>query len=104
MYLTNNVLLNPNRSWVQINAVKNNTKLLNVSKKNLVIYSYSISNNILKEILLKVDIEFSFTNNFQKASLIIGLTKHLQQNLKLIQFAKEKKIPIYAFQQIRPAT
>ena len=98
--LNENILLNSNKYWLQVNSLKTNKKLLNGFKKNLVIYSYSISNNLLKEILLKVDIQFSLTNDLRKASLIIGLTKHLQQNLKLYQFANEKKIPIYAFQQI----
>ena len=98
--LTENILLNSSKHWVQVNSLRTNTKLLNGFKKNLVIYPYSISNNLLKEILLKVDTQFSLTNDFRKASLIIGLTKHLQQNLKLNQFANEKRIPIYAFQQI----
>ena len=97
---TEKVVLSPYKHWVQINAVKTNTKFLKRLKKSLVIYSYSISTNFVKEILLKVNIEFSLTNDFRKASLIIGLKKHLQQNSKLNQFAKEKKIPIYAFQQI----
>jgi stage III sporulation protein SpoIIIAA len=97
--LTEEVPLNITKYWVQVNVVKTN-KLLNGFKKNLVIYSYSISNNFLKEVFSKIDMKFTLTNDFRKASLIIGLTKHLQQNLKLNQFAKEKKIPIYAFQQI----
>ena len=97
--LTEEVPLNITKYWVQVNVVKTN-KLLNGFKKNLVIYSYSISNNFLKEVFSKMDTKFTLTNDFRKASLIIGLTKHLQQNLKLNQFAKEKKIPIYAFQQI----
>ena len=66
----------------------------------MVIYSYSISKNFLKEVFSKANVKFSLTNDLQKASVIIGLTKHLQQNLKLNQFADEKKIPIYSFDQI----
>ena len=98
--LTEEVSLNFTRYWVHVNTIKTKNNLLNEFKKNLVIYSYSISNNFLKEIFLKVNTKFILTNDFRKASLIIGLTKHLQQNLELNQFAKEKKIPIYAFQQI----
>jgi len=97
--LTEEVPLNITKYWVQVNVVKTN-KLLNGFKKTVVIYSYSISNNFLKEVFSKIDTKFTLTNDFRKASLIIGLTKNLQQNLKLNQFAKEKKIPIYAFQQI----
>lgn len=35
------------------------------------------------------------TKELKKASLIIGLKKHLQQNQKLQGIAKQKKIPIY---------
>jgi stage III sporulation protein SpoIIIAA len=97
--LIDEVPLNITKYWVQVNVVKTN-KLLNGFKKNVVIYSYSISNNFLKEVFSKIDTKFTLTNDFRKASLIIGLTKNLQQNLKLNQFAKEKKIPIYAFEQI----
>jgi stage III sporulation protein SpoIIIAA len=97
--LTEEVPLNITKYWVQVNVVKT-SKLLNGFKKTVVIYSYSISNNFLKEVFSKIDTKFTLTNDFRKASLIIGLTKNLQQNLKLNQFAKEKKIPIYAFQQI----
>jgi stage III sporulation protein SpoIIIAA len=97
---TKNVSLTSNQYWVQINMLKISKKPLNGFKKKLVIYSYSISNNLLKEIFLKVNIQFSLTNNLQNASLIIGLRKDLQQNLRLNQFAEEKRIPIYAFQQV----
>ena len=98
--LTEEVPLNLTKYWLHVNAIKTKNKLLNEFKKNFVIYSYSISNNFLKEIFLKVNTRFTLTNDFRKASIIIGLTKNLQQNLKLNQFAKEKKIPIYAFQHI----
>ena len=35
------------------------------------------------------------TKELKKASLIIGLKKHLQQNQKLQKIAKQKNIPIY---------
>ena len=81
--------------WTQFNSLKTN-KLLHEFKKTLVIYSYSISKNFLKEVFLKANVKFTLTNDLQKASVIIGLTKHLQQNSKLNQFANEKKIPVYS--------
>lgn len=66
----------------------------------LVIYSYSISNNFLKEAFAKIGVRFSFTNNIEKASFIIGLKKCLRQNFNLKDLAKRKKIPIYSFNQI----
>ena len=68
--------------------------------EKLIIYSYSLSHNLLKEVLLKLGIKFILTNEIQKANLIIGLKKHLKQNFKLITFAKQKDIPIYFFTQI----
>ena len=75
-------------------------KLVNELKKSLVIYSYSISKNFLKEVFSKANVRFTFTNDLQKASVIIGVTKHLQQNSNLNKFANEKKIPIYSFDQV----
>jgi hypothetical protein len=44
--------------------------------------------------------KFILTNEIKKASLIIGLKKHLKQNLKLKNLAKQKNIPIYTLNQI----
>jgi len=75
-------------------------KFLKLKSKNLVIYPYSLSNNLLKEVLLKMGFKFVLTNEIRKATLIIGLRKHLRQNSKLIKLAKQKNIPIYTFNQI----
>ena len=45
-------------------------------------------------------IKFVLTNDIKKASLIIGLKKHLKQNFKLKTLAKQKKIPIYLLNQL----
>lgn len=85
-------------NWVFINKLKK--KSLKITSKNLVIYSYSISNNFLKEVFSKIGVKFVLTNNLKKASLIIGLKKHLKQNLKLKELAKKKNIPIYSFNEV----
>nr|YP_009029085.1 hypothetical protein [Cylindrotheca closterium]AGH28620.1 hypothetical protein [Cylindrotheca closterium] len=64
------------------------------------IYPYSISSNFLREVFNKLGLDFILTNNIQKAHIIIGLKTHLQQNLKLKKLAKQKKIPIYSFNQL----
>lgn len=74
--------------------------VLNIKSKTLVLYSYSISNNFLKEVFLKLGLKFTLTKNLKKASVIIGLKKDLRKNFKLKKLAKQKKIPIYSFQQI----
>jgi stage III sporulation protein SpoIIIAA len=86
-------------SWVSINKIKDK-KSLKLNSKKLVIYPYSLSNNLLKEVLLKIRFKFVLTNEIKKASLIIGLKKHLKQNFKLTNLAKQKNIPIYSLNQI----
>jgi len=85
--------------WLSINKTNFQDSMISTSKP-LVIYSYSISNNFLKEAFNKIGLKFTLTNNIEKASLIIGLKKYLRQNFKLKELAKRKKIPVYSFNQI----
>lgn len=87
------------KNWLVINKAKDD-KFLKLNSKNLVIYPYSLSNNLLKEVLLKMGLKFILTNEIKKASLIIGLKKHLKKNFKLIRLAKQKNIPIYTINNI----
>ena len=93
------IKLSDSNYWTQFNNLKIN-KFLTTRKKSLVIYSYSLSKNFLKEVFLKASVEFILTNNVEKASVIIGLTQHLEQNSNLHKFANIKRIPIYTFDQI----
>ena len=87
------------RNWTQRN--NRNTSNLQISlSKSIKIYTYSISSNFLREVFSKLDLDFSLTNDIKKAHIIIGLKNHLQQNLKLKELAKQKKIPIYSFNQL----
>jgi hypothetical protein len=95
----NNSLNSDNKNWILINQTKNEESL-KLNSKKLVIYSYSLSNNLLKEVLLKMEFKFVLTNEIRKASLIIGLKKHLKQNFKLTTLAKQKNIPIYSLNQL----
>lgn len=92
-----NLGINPN--WVFINQPRKENFFKLYSKK-LVIYPYSLSNNLLKEVLLKMGVQFVLTNEIKKASLIIGLKKHLRQNFKLKSLARQKNIPIYSINQV----
>jgi stage III sporulation protein SpoIIIAA len=96
--LTSSLLLS-NENWSLVNRVKDK-KLVKLKSKNLVIYSYSLSHNLLKEVLLKMGLKFVLTNEIKKASLIIGFKNHLKQNFKLIHLAKQKNIPIYTLNEI----
>jgi stage III sporulation protein SpoIIIAA len=87
------------KNWSFINKA-NDEKSLTLKSKNIVIYPYSLSNNLLNEVLLKMGFKFVLTNEIRKASLIIGLKKHLKQNFKLTNLAKQKNIPIYSLNQV----
>jgi len=86
-------------NWMAINQAKDE-KSLKLKPKPLVIYPYSLSNNVLKEVLLKTGFKFVLTNEIRKASLIIGVKKHLKQNFKLTNLARQKNIPIYSLNQV----
>ena len=98
-YNLNNYFLTKNKNWILINQVKDQESL-KLRSKTLIIYPYSLSYNLLKEVLLKMKLKFVLTNEIKKASLIIGLKKHLKQNFKLTNLAKQKNIPIYALNQV----
>jgi stage III sporulation protein SpoIIIAA len=95
----NNSNLFYQNTWISMNQSKDE-KSLKLRSKKLVIYPYSLSNNVLKEVLLKMGFKFVLTNEIRKASLIIGLRKHLKQNLKLTNLAKQKNIPVYSLNQV----
>ena len=87
------------KNWISINQLKEE-KAFKLKSKKLIIYSYSISSNLLKEVLLKMGFQFILTNEIRKAELIIGFKKHLKQNFKLTNMARERNIPIYSLNQI----
>ena len=94
-----NALPSPNKNWTIINKIKHK-KSLKLKSKEVIIYPYSLSNNLLKEVLLKMEFKFLLTNEIRKASLIIGLKKHLKQNIKIINLANKKNIPVYSLDKI----
>jgi len=87
------------KNWSSINKT-NDEKLLKLKSKKLIIYPYSLSSNLLKEVLLRMGFRFVLTNEIRKASLIIGFKKHLKQNFKLTNLARQKNIPIYSINQV----
>lgn len=95
----NNSFLRANKTRTFRNQFKDQ-KDLNLDSKKLIIYPYSLSHSLLKEVFLKTGRKFVLTNEIKKATLIIGLKKHLKQNFKLIKLAKQKNIPIYALNSI----
>ena len=70
-------------------------KSRNLKTKKLLIYTYSLSNNLIKEAISKIGFKLTLTKEIQNATIIIGLKKHLKQNFKLKKLAEQKNIPIY---------
>nr|YP_009497365.1 hypothetical protein ycf45 [Biddulphia biddulphiana]YP_009497423.1 hypothetical protein ycf45 [Biddulphia biddulphiana]AWT40078.1 hypothetical protein ycf45 [Biddulphia biddulphiana]AWT40136.1 hypothetical protein ycf45 [Biddulphia biddulphiana] len=85
-------------NWVAINK-SDESKFHNLKAKKLIIYPYSLSNNLLKEILVKMRFKVIITKEIKKASIIIGLKKQLRQNFKLKKLAQQRNIPIYTINQ-----
>ena len=85
--------------WDSLNQLKNKD-LLKLKSKLIVVYSYSISNNLLKEVLLRMGITFTLTSEIKDASIILGLKKTLIKNNSLTQIANKYEIPIYTFNRI----
>jgi len=89
-----NVITFTNNDWAVLNK-SSGIKLRNTKTKQLLIYTYSLSNNLIKEAVSKLGIKLILTKEIKKASLVIGLKKHLKQNLKLKKLALQYDIPIY---------
>ena len=85
--------------WISNNQFESQKNFQPYSK-TIVIYAYSISNNYLKEVLIRAGIRFTLTSNIRKASLVIGLQRQLKKNFALIKLAQKKKIPMYSLNQI----
>lgn len=89
-----NPTISRQKNWSSANSkIKLSSKYFN--EKKIVIYSYSLSYNLLKEIITKLNLNIILTKEIKTASLIIGLKKQLYQNSKLQKIAKQKNIPIY---------
>ena len=88
-----------NENWILVNQPKYQ-KSLELKSKKLVIYPYSLSNNLLKEVLLKMGVNFILTDDIRKASVILGLKPHLKQNFRLNNLAKQINIPLYTLNQV----
>ena len=85
-----------NTSSLKTNHVKPQYKISTLKHKRLSIYPISISQNLVKEIIRRLELNLSVTKQIQTADVIIGLKKSLHQNLYVQIVAKQKNIPIYA--------
>ena len=81
-------------SWTLRN-LRSSNYLKNSTKQKLTIFVYSISYNLIKEVLSKLRVNVLITKEIKKTSLIIGLKSSLEHNQKLQKLALKKSIPIY---------
>nr|YP_009496552.1 hypothetical protein ycf45 [Actinocyclus subtilis]YP_009496611.1 hypothetical protein ycf45 [Actinocyclus subtilis]AWT39265.1 hypothetical protein ycf45 [Actinocyclus subtilis]AWT39324.1 hypothetical protein ycf45 [Actinocyclus subtilis] len=93
-----NIIQFNSNNWTILNQ-QNQIKSRNLKTKKLLIYTYSLSNNLVKEAVYKLGLKLLLTKEIKKATIIIGLKKHLKQNLKLKKLAKQRNIPIYTVNQ-----
>lgn len=88
----------PRKNWVTVNQ-KRDSRSAGLTQKKLIIYSYLLSYNLLKEVISKLEVDIILTKEIKKASLIVGLKKHIKQNPKLQRLAQKRNIPIYTINQ-----
>jgi len=82
------------QTW-NLQNVNYNKGLSNLPPRKLQIYLYSISPNLIREVLSKLDFRVTVINNIKNSNAIIGLGSSLKTNRKLQKLAQEKNIPIY---------
>ena len=86
-------------NWFSLNYLKN--QYFNyLNNQKLVIYPYSLSKNLFREVMNIMGFKFILTKNINKASIVIGLKRHLYQNQKLQTISNQKRIPIYVLHQV----
>jgi rRNA-processing protein FCF1 len=86
------------KNWFSIDKLKN-LGSLNSKTTTLIIYPYSLSKNLVREILTKFGDKILITTQIKQANIIIGLKKHLRQNFRLKNLARKRNIPIYTINQ-----
>ena len=91
-------MISIHRNWFEIDKSKT-LDLLTLKNRTVIIYPYSLSKNLIREILIKLGDKIIITTQIKQANLIIGLKKHLRQNFRLKSLATKQNIPIYTINQ-----
>lgn len=103
LYDTSFFLKNSNKflenNWKSINDL-NPKNILTYDSKTIMLYSYSLPYNLFKEVFSRLNFKVNFTNNISTATLIIGLKKHVNQNIKLKNLAHQTGIPLYTLTKV----
>lgn len=97
-WFLNREMIAIHRNWFEMYKPKT-LGSINFKNTTLVIYPYSLSKNLIREILVKLGNKVIITKKIKQANLIIGLKKHLRQNFRLKNLAHKRKIPIYTINQ-----
>ena len=75
------------------------SKAIQANLNTILIYTYSVSNNLVKTCSKSLNLDITLTENIDEAQIILGLNSHLRDNLGLILNAKKLGIPIYSIQK-----
>ena len=79
---------------------ENNSSKMIQSKPNVVsIFTYSVSNNLVRKCSQSLSLDIKLTENMNEAEIVLGLKSHLKDNLLLVLSAKKLGIPIYSIQK-----
>jgi stage III sporulation protein SpoIIIAA len=79
---------------------ENNSSKMVQSKPNVVsIFTYSVSNNLVRKCSQSLSLDIKLTENMNEAEIVLGLKSHLKDNLLLVLRAKRLGIPIYSIQK-----
>ena len=88
------LILRKQNSWTILNQ-KSHIQSKNLRLKSLLIYNYSLTNNLVKEAGYRLGFRLLLTKEIKKATIIIGFKKHLRQNINLKKIAKRQNIPVF---------
>lgn len=79
---------------------ENNSSKMLQSKPNVIsIFTYSVSNNLVRKCSQSLSLDIRLTENMNEAEIVLGLKSHLKDNLLLVLSAKKLGIPIYSIQK-----
>ena len=79
---------------------ENNSSKMIQSKPNVVsIFTYSVSNNLVRKCSQSLSLDIKLTENMNEAEIVLGLKSNLKDNLLLVLSAKKLGIPIYSIQK-----
>ena len=91
----NNYLNLKTNNWTRFNHYNQIKSPIRKSKK-LYIYIYSLSKNLIKEVILRTSLKLVLTKDIKKAHCVIGLKKSLKKNFKLKKLTLQRNITIYS--------